>query len=72
MISQFNAMLSVFCLILLVLMVMILGDTDREAKDFQDRKYCMMVKLHKTSGGVNGWPAYRSEIDCKEDNKNEH
>ena len=43
-----------------------IAETDRaEEKALELKEYCYMVHLHKTSGGENGWPAYKGEERCK-------
>lgn len=50
----------------LVLGVVIAMSGDYEEQQHIDANYCQMVKLHKDSGGENGWPDYKGTYQyCK-------
>jgi len=41
------------------------GAEDVREQERQTTEYCEMVELWKSSGGENGWPAYKSEEVCQ-------
>ena len=41
------------------------GAEDVREQERQQTEYCEMVELWKSSGGENGWPAYKGEEGCK-------
>lgn len=40
-----------------------LSSFDEHSEQKEERQYCEMVKLHKESGGENGWPDYKKQYD---------
>ncbi len=43
----------------------LMGTLDFDDEVYTQERYCTMVDLYKTSGGSDGWPAYRAgEISC--------
>ena len=41
------------------------GAEDVREAEHQVSEYCQVVELWKSSGGENGWPAYKGEEVCK-------
>lgn len=49
----------------LLLFLSVAGAEDVREAERQVTEYCEMVELWKSSGGENGWPAYKGEEVCK-------
>ena len=49
----------------LLVFLSLAGAEDVREAEHQVTEYCEMVKLWKSSGGENGWPAYKGEEICQ-------
>ena len=52
-------------LLVLVIAMGIVGQSDFEEAERQEAEYCEMVKLWKQTKGQAGWPAYNGEKMCR-------
>ena len=62
MIKRYQVILAV---IVLVIAMGIVGQSDFEEAERQQAEYCEMVKLFKQTKGQSGWPAYNGEGMCR-------
>lgn len=53
------------CVGAMLVFLSLAGAEDVREAEHQVTEYCQMVELWKSSGGENGWPAYKGEEVCK-------
>lgn len=52
-------------LLVIVVALGLVGNSDIEAAQNSRSEYCDMVKLHKETNGQFGWPAYKGTEQCR-------
>jgi hypothetical protein len=52
--------------VIVAISIVLVGESDYNAAEQEEKTYCEMVDIHDASGGINGWPPYNPSINCKE------